>query len=130
MPLTRDTIITLGNKLAPAAATFGRLRTLLSDPDADLQEIIKVIRLDSALTFHVVRLSNSVLFGMRDRTDSLDVAVGRVGLSEVFRLVGLAATRQLCQRDLQTYHLTATRLWENAVATAAAAELLGQRAGR
>jgi HD-like signal output (HDOD) protein len=130
MSLTRETIITLGNKLAPAAATFGRLRTLLLDPDTDLQDIIKLIRLDSALTFHVVRMSNSVLFGMRDRTDSLDVAVGRVGLSEVFRLVGLAATRQLCQRDLLTYRLTASRLWENAVATAAAAELLGQRAGR
>lgn len=130
MSLTRETIITLGNKLAPAAATFGRLRMLLLDPETDLQEIIKLIRLDSALTFHVVRMSNSVLFGMRDRTDSLDMAVGRVGLSEVFRLVGLAATRQLCQRDLLTYRLTASRLWENAVATAAAAELLGQRAGR
>lgn len=130
MSLSRETIITLGNKLAPAAITFGRLRALLLDPDTDLQEIVKLIRLDSALTFHVVRMSNSVLFGMRGHTDSLDVAVGRVGLSEVFRLVGLAATRQLCQRDLQTYRLTATRLWENAVATAAAAELLGQRAGR
>jgi len=130
MSLTRETIITLGNKLAPAAATFGRLRMLLLDPETDLQEIIRLIRLDPALTFHVVRMSNSVLFGMRDRTDSLDVAVGRVGLSEVFRLVGLAATRQLCQRDLLTYRLTASRLWENAVATAAAAELLGQRAGR
>lgn len=130
MPLTRETVITLGNKLAPAAATFGRLRMLLLDPETDLQEIIKLIRLDQALTFHVVRMSNSVLFGMRDRTDSLDMAVSRVGLGEVFRLVGLAATQQLCQRDLLTYRVTASRLWENAVATAAAAELLGQRAGR
>lgn len=130
MSLSSETIITLGNKLAPAAATFSRLRMLLLDPDTDLQEIIKLIRLDQALTFHVVRMSNSVLFGLRDRTDSLDMAVGRVGLGEVFRLVGLAATRQLCQRDLLTYRLTSSRLWENAVATAAAAELLGQRAGR
>lgn len=129
MSLSRETIISLGNKLAPAASTFSRLRLLLLDPETDLQEIIKLIRLDSALTFHVVRMSNSVLFGMRDHTDSLDVAVGRVGLSEIFRLVGLAATRQLCQRDLLTYRVTATRLWENAVATAAAAELLAQRAG-
>jgi len=130
MALTRETIITLGNKLAPAAATFSRLRTLLLDPDTDLQDIIKLVRLDQALTFHVVRMSNSILFGLRERTESLDVAVGRVGLGEVFRLVGLAAARQLCQRDLLAYRLTSTRLWENAVATAAAAELLGQRAGR
>ena len=130
MSLTRETIITLGNKLAPAAVTFSRLRMLLLDPKTNLEEIIKLIRLDAALTFHVVRLSNSVLFGVRERTDSLDIAVGRVGVGEVFRLVGLAATRQVCQRDLLMYRLTANRLWENAVATAAAAELLGERAGR
>ncbi len=130
MSLSRETILTIGNHLAPAAATFSRLRTLLLDPETELEEIVRLIRLDPALTFHVVRMSNSVLFGLRERTESLDVAVGRVGLGEVFRLVGLAATQQVCQRDLVTYRLGANRLWENAVATAAAAELLGQRAGR
>lgn len=130
MSLSRDQIITLGNKLAPAAATFGRLRCLLLDPNTSLDEIVQLIRLDPALTFQVVRMSNSVLFGMRDKTDSLELAVGRVGLGEVFRLVGLAAAQQVCQRDLVTYRLPASRLWENAVATAAAAEVLASRAGR
>lgn len=129
MSLSRETIISLGNKLAPSAAIFSRLRALILDPEAGLDEIVKLIRLDPALTFHVVRMSNSVLFGLREKTDSLDVAVGRVGLGEIFRLVGLAATQQVCQRDLATYKLPASRLWENAVATAAAAELLAQRAG-
>ncbi|MBL9188236.1 MAG: HDOD domain-containing protein [Opitutaceae bacterium] len=128
MSPTQESIITLGNKLAPAAATFSRLRQLLLDPDVELHEIVSLIRLDPALTFHVVRMSNSVLFGVREKTDSLDVAVGRVGLGEIFRLVGLAAVSQVCQRDLATYRLPATRLWENAVATAAAADLLAQRA--
>ncbi|MES2691842.1 MAG: HDOD domain-containing protein [Verrucomicrobiota bacterium] len=130
MSLTRETILTLGNKLAPAASTFSRLRTLLLDPNTSLDEIVKLIRLDPALTFHVIRMSNSVLFGLREKTDSLDTAVGRVGLGEIFRLVGLAATQQVCQRDLLAYRLPASRLWENAVATAAAAEVLAQRAGR
>jgi HD-like signal output (HDOD) protein len=129
MSLTRETIITLGNKLAPAAMTLNRLRTLLLEPKTELDEIVQLIRLDAALTFHVVRMSNTVLFGMRERTDSLELAVGRVGLGEVFRLVSLAATRQVCQRDLITYRLSSKRLWENAVATAAAAEVLAQRSG-
>lgn len=130
MALNREKIITLGNKLAPAAATFGRLRTLLQDPETGLDEIVQLIRLDAALTFHVVRMSNSVLFGLREKTETLDAAVGRVGLKEIFRLIGLAAAQQVCQRDLVTYRLPAARLWENAVATAAAAEVMAGRAGR
>jgi HD-like signal output (HDOD) protein len=119
----------LGNKLAPAAATLGHLRVLLKDPNTDLEEIVNLIRLDPALTFHVVRMSNSVLFGARERSDTLEGAVGRVGLLEIYRLVGLAASKQLCQHDLVTYRLPAARLWENSVATAAAAEVLALAAG-
>ncbi len=100
MPLTRENIVSLGSKLAPAAATFGHLRVLLEDPDTESEEIVNLVRLDPALTFHVVRMSNSVLFGSRERTDSLEGAVGRVGFREIYRVVGLAATHQTCQRDL------------------------------
>jgi HD-like signal output (HDOD) protein len=129
MPLNRETIINVGTKLAPSAPIFGRLRTLISDPGTQMDEIVDLVRLDPALTFHVIRMSNSVLFGLRERTDSLEGAVGRVGFSEIYRLVGLAATSQVCQRDLLTYRLKASRLWENAVATAAAAEVLALPAG-
>jgi HD-like signal output (HDOD) protein len=129
MPLDRASIITLGSKLAPAAATYGQLRMLLQDPDTGMDEIVQLIRLDPALTFHVVRMSNSVIFGLREHTDSLEGAVGRVGFREIYRLVGLAATQQVCQRDLVNYRLRASRLWENAVATAAAAEVLAVPAG-
>ncbi len=130
MTISRETIIKLGNKLAPAAVTFGRLRELLSEENSDLGEILHLIRLDQALTFHVIRLSNSVLFGIRGHNDSLETAVTHVGFNEIHRLVALAAMKQVCQKDLGTYRLKASRLWENSVATAAAAEVLARNAGR
>ncbi len=127
--LSRETIVTLGGKLAPSAAILGRLQLLVREPEADLDEVINLVRLDPALTFHVIRMSNSILFGVRDRHDSLEGAVSRVGFQNIYRLVGLAATQQTCQRDLPTYRLRAGRLWENAVATAAASEVLALPAG-
>ena len=129
MSLDRAAIVTLGSKLAPAAATFGQLRGLLNDPDTGSEEIVQLIRLDPALTFHVIRMSNSVIFGLREQNDTLEGAVGRVGFREIYRLVGLAAAQQLCQHDLPNYRLSAARLWENSVATAAAAEVLAEKAG-
>lgn len=129
MSLDRPTIASLGSKLAPAAATFGRLQILLDDPTTGSDEIVQLIRLDPALSFHVVRMSNSVIFGMREPNDTLEDAVGRVGFREIYRLVGLAAAHQACQRDLASYRLKAARLWENSVATAAAAEVLAVPGG-
>ncbi len=67
MSLDRATIVTLGSKLAPAAATFGQLRMLLDDPDTGLDEIVQLIRLDPALTFHVIRMNHSVFLRMREQ---------------------------------------------------------------
>ena len=94
--LPRERIIALGSKLAPAAATLGHLRVLLGNPNAELEEIVGLIRLDPALTFNVVRLSSSVLFCARARSDSLEGAVCWIGFNNLYRLVGLAATRELC----------------------------------
>jgi len=127
--LSRETIVTLGSKLAPSAVILGRLRLLMADQETDLGQVIDLVRLDPALTFHVIRMSNSVLFGARERNDSVEGAVGRVGFQNIYRLIGLAATQQVCQRDLPTYRLKASRLWENAVATAAANEVLALPAG-
>lgn len=127
--LSRESIVTLGSKLAPSAVILGRLRVLMHAADTDLEEIVNLIRLDPALSFHVIRMSNSILFGVRERNDSLEGAVSRVGYRNVYQLVGLAATHQVCQRDLAAYRLKAGRLWENAVATAAAAEVLALPAG-
>ena len=44
MSLDRAAIVTLGSKLAPAAATFGQLRGLLNDPNTGSEEIVQLIR--------------------------------------------------------------------------------------
>jgi HD-like signal output (HDOD) protein len=128
MTLDRETIVSLGTKVAPSAAIYGRLCGLLDDPRTSTDDIVKLIRMDQALTFHVIRVSNSVIFGLHVQNDTLEAAVGRVGFREIYRMVGLAATQQVCQRDLVAYRLRAGRLWENSIATAAAAEVLAPTA--
>jgi HD-like signal output (HDOD) protein len=129
MSLGHDTIIALGSKLPPALGIFGRLRTLLDDADSDLNDIVELLRVDPALTFQIIRLSNSALYGLRSRSQSLDEAVARVGFGEIHQLVGLVVSRQTFQGDLTLYGIPAGRLWENAVAVGALATAFAARAG-
>jgi HD-like signal output (HDOD) protein len=129
MSLGRDTIITLGSKLPPALGIFGRLRTLLDDADCDLDEIVELLRVDAALTFQIIKLSNSALYGLKSRSQTLDEAVARVGFGEIHQLVGLVVSRQVFQGDLKHYGIPAGRLWENSVAVGALATAFASRSG-
>lgn len=129
MSLGRDTIISLGSKLPPALGIFGRLKALLDDADCDVDSISELLQMDPALTFQVIRLSNSALYGLGARCHTLDDAVARVGFSEIHQLVGLVVSRQMFQGDLNKYGVAAGRLWESAVAVGSLASALAKRAG-
>lgn len=129
MSLGRDIIISLGGKLPPALGIFGRLRTLLEDADCDLDDIVELLRVDPALTFQIIKLSNSALYGLKSRSQSLDEAVARVGFGEIHQLVGVIVSRQVFQGDLTLYGIPAGRLWENSVAVASLAAAFASRAG-
>jgi HD-like signal output (HDOD) protein len=130
MSLGRDTIISLGGKLPPALGIFGRLRTLLDDVDCDVDTISELIQVDPALTFQVIRLSNSAMYGLGSRCHTLDEAIGRIGFNEIHQLVGLIVARAAFQGDLARYSIPAGRLWENAVAVGALASAFAGRAGQ
>jgi HD-like signal output (HDOD) protein len=129
MSLGRDTIITLGTSLPPSLGVFGRLQALLRNPDTDLDQIVQLVQIDPALTFQIIKLANSALFGLRHRSDSLEEAVSRIGFGDIHQLVGLAVSRQVCQGGLKQYGLASGRLWENAVAIGALDAALAAAAG-
>lgn len=119
MNLGRDTIVTLGTRLPPSLGVLGRLQDLLADHDTGLEDIVELVRIDPALTFQVIKLANSALYGLRSQCESLEDAVARVGFGDIHQIVGLAVSRQSFQGELPVYEIAGGRLWENAIATAA-----------
>src|SRR5690606_14343906 len=85
--------------------------------------------IDPALTFQIIRLGNSVFYGLKNRCDSLEEAVARVGFGDIHSLVGLVAARHACQQDLAAYQIPARRFWENAVSTGQLMAAFAARAG-
>jgi HD-like signal output (HDOD) protein len=102
----------------------------LEDADCDVEEISELLQMDPALTFQIIRLSNSALYGLGSRCQSLDDAIARVGFGEIHQLVGLIVSRAAFQGDLTLYGIPAGRLWENAVAVGSLASAIARRAGQ
>jgi HD-like signal output (HDOD) protein len=108
---------------------FGKLSKLLRDPSTDLNDITDLVNADSALTANVLRLSNSALYSLGPSVDTLDEAINRIGFRELFKLVGLAASKQLFTEHNRVYDISGTQLWENSLACGIGMELLARKLG-
>ena len=114
----------------PAALrVFARLGQFLKEGGGSLEEIGLLIRSDAALTAHLLRVSNSVTYAGRRRVGSVEAAVSRVGLQELYRVVGYMAGTQMADQVLAYYNITAARLRENMVRTAFVSEQLAEECG-
>ena len=125
----RDNILRLARKLPAAPHIFGRLGLLLGNMNADLDNIVRLVAVDSGLTGRVIRMSNSVFYRGDEPVRSLDEAVNRVGFREMHKLVGVAMSEQLFQGGLPVYNLSAEEMWENSVVTALAMEHVARAVG-
>jgi len=114
--------------LPPAPKVLLTLRRLLVIRDTTIESIADVITLEPGLSARVVRMANSAHFGGRTRVESVTEAIQRVGLKGVQELVTYAVASQLVGRPLQSYRMSAQKLWQRAVACAMAAGALAERA--
>lgn len=126
---TRDKLLVVARSLPPAAQVIASICELLQDVNTDLDQIAREIRVDAALAAKVIRISNSVIYGGNGSISSVEDAVGRVGFSEVVRLVGTATVTRLVDRELRNYHVGADRLREALLMHALSAEALAEIAG-
>ena len=96
---------------------------LLQEINVGLDEVAEHIKVDSALSARIVRMSNSVVYGGRS-IGAIDEAVTRVGFREVHRLVGFVTMDRLNDRNLRFYQIDAHFMREHMLFTAIAAEAL------
>jgi HD-like signal output (HDOD) protein len=125
----KDRVMSFARKLPTSPHIFGRLGMLLSNINADLEDIVKLASVDAGLTARVIRMSNSVFFRGDTSVSTLEDAISRVGFREVHKIVGVAMTDQVFQSGLPVYNLTASQVWENSVVTALAMEILADADG-
>ena len=102
-----DVILLQADKLSPAPQILPKLQAVLRDLNADIGEISALVKFDAALTAQIVRLGNSAFFGMSKPSKSVDEAICRLGMREIYNLVGLIVARQIFGEELRYYGLKA-----------------------
>lgn len=113
--------------LPPFPAVALQLMGLL-DSDVSVKEVVKLLRMDPALSAEILRVSNSPLYGLSRRVDSVSHAVVVLGGDAVKRLALTVALGRFTQNFMK--HKGLRRCWDHSVACGLMAEDLAQFAGQ
>lgn len=127
--LTPDIIVREVKHLPSAPKVLPRLKSLLSDGNSSMQEIVSMIRLDPGISARVLQMGNSAYFNTGARCVTVEESVNRVGFDQVYQLVSYAVASEVLDRPLAAYGIDADQLWRMSVAGALAAESLAARTG-
>ena len=119
-----DQLLETTRKLPATPQLIPKLQRVLNDPDVEIDEVIKMIRIDTSLTSGLIRLANSAFFRGREPVRSIDEAVSRLGFSELYRLVCLVVAEQVLREPLPLYKMESGELLISSICSALAMESL------
>ncbi|MCC5024113.1 MAG: HDOD domain-containing protein [Candidatus Synoicihabitans palmerolidicus] len=113
-------------KLSAGPRVFAQWVELMLDPRTELAKVADLLSRDTVLCGRILRVANSMAVGGRASGSIADLgeALHRVGLSEVYRIVGIAVTLQSTTSSLNSYGMGCQRMRENALYEALAAEAI------
>jgi putative nucleotidyltransferase with HDIG domain len=114
-------------QMPPGMEVIPKLLRIMDDPQTPSEDIVDVIRLDSGLTTDVLRVCNSAAYGGSCVVETIAVAVNRLGLRELYRIV-LEAVASSSFRKVQELGPPIVDLWEHSLTSAVAAQVLALRA--
>lgn len=125
----RETLLHVVKTMPAAPQILSRLGRMTIDPTVNLEDVIALLKCDTALTARIIRVANSAFYSAGSEYASIEEALARVGMSEIYKIAGFAALVQTTNQDLRLYGITGAELRENSLVTALIAESLATACG-
>lgn len=98
-------------RFSPAPRVLSKALALLRNPNAEIDDIVTLIRSDAALAADIIRGSNSAFYGAGERVSSLDRALQKIGFREGIRLLNHAVAHLAAGRNLGSYGIASEDFW-------------------
>ena len=113
--------------LRPIPTILHKVLAVTEDPDSGIQDLIRIIDHEPAITANLLKTCNSAYLGLRVKIDSVQQAVSMLGMQRVVELImsdNLSTNMLASQKG---YNLERGDLWKQSVAAAMIARTLAER---
>jgi putative nucleotidyltransferase with HDIG domain len=122
--MTAPEIISQVKELPMVPETARKLVTLLNQPEAHRDDLIKTLHCDNVLTAKLLRVCNSAHTGLKSPVSSIDQAVLLLGDQAIYRMVCAIGFGGAMGFALPSYAVEANGLWGHSLSTGMGAEYL------
>jgi HD-like signal output (HDOD) protein len=104
-----------------------RVRDVVDEPDVTAKQLAEIIVTDAALSTRLIKLANSPLYRGRILSESVQMAVSRLGLSMVRNLVISLVMEQMFQATSNRLDKRLHDLWDHSTDVAARCQILAKK---
>lgn len=106
-----------------------QLLQLLTDPDAEMDQVIAIIQKDQAMAIQILRMANSSAYAGRARSETIKEAVNRLGVKQITSLAMAASQAALHASPSPAVNEVMKELWRHSYACAVGCRFLAIHAG-
>lgn len=104
-----------------------RVRDVVDEPDVTAKQLADIITTDAALSTRLIKVANSALYRGRIPTETVQMAVSRLGLTMVRNLVISLVMEQMFQATSNRLDKRLHELWEHSTEVAAASQIIASK---
>lgn len=104
---------------------FSTLMVKINNPKSTVTEIEKLINIDQDLVSYVLKLSNSIIFGLRVEVNSISRVITQLGLSNLRSILTSYSVRLLCNA-ISNLH-TREYIWHHSLSVAVMSKIIAEK---
>jgi len=115
-------------QLKPMPQVATQIMKIVEDPKSSIGDVAELVMYDPSLTANILKMCNSVFFGLPRKVDSVQEAISMMGLDQIVDLVLLKGGAENLKNGQDGYGLHEGELWRHAVSSAIIAkDLTGKK---
>jgi len=120
--MVKDEILNKTKHIPPLSESAEKLIQMMGNPNHDVQNVLRIVQTDSALTTKVLTVVNSAAFALTEPITSISRAVSYLGDKKILGIALEFCVNDLFQKPLEGYEGKQGALWEHNLCVAIASK--------
>lgn len=123
----KDRILRTLKELPAMPQVVLEAREIMGNEDSGIEDVIKVLETDQAITTKILKAANSAYYGRIGKIATIQQASVVLGFKTIAELITLASSSSLLDRVLRGYGLGADALWRHSLSVAIGSRIIADR---